>query len=200
MEGTEGYGALLYDNARYRARKIRKKREIVQYRNKKMDHLIYSVLLFIIISIIIILMILLDIPVVYILLFGIIMYLLWITFIGTIFLDIKKSHIRASLDVKIFEKAIVMPEWDTVQPAYTKLYPIDVIDKIFWNEGYDHLLFIKSEMGIRISKDRLKHEMLYKNIIDNKKDFRRALRKTGKLIEDEKMDISEWLRKKEVLS
>lgn len=198
MEGTKGYGTLLYDNARYKAGRIRKKREITQYRNKKMDHLIYTVLLFVIITIIIILMILLDVPEVYIILFGMIMYSLWITFIATILLDIKKSHIRSSLDVKIFEKAIVMPEWDTVQPARTKLYPMDVIDKIYWNEGYDHLLFIKSEMGIRISKDRLKHEMLYKDIIDNKRDFKRALRKTGKLIEEEKMDISEWLRKKAI--
>jgi hypothetical protein len=200
MEGTKGYGALLYDNARYKAGKIRKKREVTQYRSKKMDHIIYSVLLFVIITIIIILMILLNVPEVYILLFGMIMYLLWITFIATILLDIKKTHIRSSLDVKIFENAIVMPDWDTVQPANTKLYPLDMIDKIFWNEGYDHLLFIKSEMGIRISKDRLKHEMLYKEIIDNKMDFKKALLRTGKLIENEKMDISEWLRKNEISS
>ncbi len=137
-------------------------------------------------------------PLIYLSLLGILIYSLWIIYIGSVSIDLKKSHILSTLNVKIFEKAIIMPDWETIQPTKTKIYSIDLIDKIYWNEGYDHLLFIKSEKGIKISKNRLGHEMLYKNIIDNKKDFKRALQKTGKLIEDEKMDISEWIKRKEI--
>ncbi len=137
-------------------------------------------------------------PLIYLSLLGILIYSLWIIYIGSVSIDLKKSHILSTLNVKIFEKAIIMPDWETIQPTKTKIYSIDLIDKIYWNEGYDHLLFIKSDKGIKISKNRLGHEMLYKNIIDNKKDFKRALQKTGKLIEDEKMDISEWIKRKEI--
>ncbi len=190
------YGVLLYDNARYKAGKIRKRKESIQYRKRKRSHLIYGILLFAIITLIILSATPMGVPVIYLLLLGIVMYSLWIIFVVTIFFDLKKSHILSTLNVKIFEKAIIMPDWDTIQPTRTKTYPMDLIDKIYWNKGYDHLLFIKSELGIRISKDRLKHEMLYKNIIDNEEEFKRALRKTGKLNEDEKMDISEWLKRK----
>ena len=137
-------------------------------------------------------------PLIYLLLLGIVIYSLWVIYIGSVSIDLKKSHILSTLNVKIYEKAIIMPDWETTQPTRTKIYSLDLIDKIYWNEGYDHLLFIKSEKGIKNSKNRLGHEMLYKNIIDNKKDFKRALQKTGKLIEDQKMDISEWLKRKEI--
>lgn len=137
-------------------------------------------------------------PQIYLLLLGVVLYSLWIIFIGSVSIDLKKSHILSTLNVKIYEKAIIMPDWDTNQFTKTKIYPIDMIDKIYWNEDYDHLLIIKSEKGIKISKNRLGHEMLYKNIIDNKKGFKWALQKTGKLIEDEEMDISEWLKRREI--
>ncbi|UCG70773.1 MAG: hypothetical protein JSV09_07190 [Thermoplasmata archaeon] len=35
MEGNEGYGALLYDNARYRAGERRKHAELIQFRKRK---------------------------------------------------------------------------------------------------------------------------------------------------------------------
>ena len=160
--------------------------------------MIYGILLFVIITFIILSTISMDAPLIYLLPLGIVIYSLWIIYIGSVSIDLKKSHILSTLNVKIYEKAIIMPDWDTNQSTKTKIYPIDMIDKIYWNEGYDHLLLIKSEKGIKISKNRLGHEMLYKNIIDNKKDFKRALQKTGKLIEDEEMDISEWLKRREI--
>ncbi|MEW5759413.1 MAG: hypothetical protein AB1779_01445 [Candidatus Thermoplasmatota archaeon] len=98
------------------------------------------------------------------------------------------------LDLKITHSYLELPEWNTISPTATKKYPIDYIEKIYWNKGSDHFLIIKSEEGMKETKSKNRHNMVYKWIIDDKKAFKEALRKTGKLIEDEKMEIGDWLK------
>ncbi len=105
------------------------------------------------------------------------------------------------LDVIVKEDGIIMPDWDTIKPETTKFYPWKYIERIYWNPGKDYILIIKSNEGINVSKGvrffkkevKHKHEMMWKTIIDDEEEFKEALRKTGKLIENETMTITDWL-------
>ncbi len=107
------------------------------------------------------------------------------------------------LDVIVREDGIVMPEWQTRSEKKrrifqwsekTAFYPWDYVDRIYWNRGMDYLLLIKSDRGMVATNSKERYECIFRSIIDDEEGFREALRRTGKLVEDEIMTKERWLK------
>jgi hypothetical protein len=139
-------------------------------------------------------------PLMLMIVFGILGYSFTFLFIPFVIHLTKKGFLYKSLDLKIYESGFILPDWSSNPQIQTKYYQKDLIEKIYWNEGSDHLLIIKTNKGLELTRSKYKHKMIYKNIIDDKEAFKKALRITSKLIEDQRMEIQDWLKQKKITS